>query len=123
MFLIASEMKYRPKQEQASQLREEVQVIPVPKGTQLEVLRLTLQTETLGSLVRQLGFSAGKTHYILTTLIEKGLIKAERFKRSNNKLVYRYLLTPQGVMRRIALTEKYIQHKRQEYETLQHELE
>lgn len=93
------------------------------KEIELEVLRLAPQAETQGCLARQLGFSAGKTHYILTALIEKGLIKAERFKRSDNKLAYRYLLTPQGVMQRIVLTEKFIQHKKQEYETLQHELE
>ncbi len=93
------------------------------KETELEVLRLAPQAETQSSLAKQLGFSAGKTHYILAALIEKGLIKVERFKRSDNKLAYRYVLTPKGIMERIALTEKFIQHKKQEYETLQLELE
>ena len=75
------------------------------------------------SLAQQLGFSIGKTHYILKALIGKGLIKAERFAHSDNKLKYRYVLTPQGIQQRIELTENFIKHKKQEYEQLSQELE
>lgn len=75
------------------------------------------------SLAQQLGFSIGKTNYILKALIEKGLLKAERFAHSDNKLNYRYALTPQGIQERIRLTEKFIQRKKQEYEQLTQELE
>ena len=43
--------------------------------------------------------------------MEKGLIKAERFKRSDNKLGYRYVLTPSGLAERIRLTEAFIERK------------
>ena len=75
------------------------------------------------SLAQQLGFSIGKTNYILKALIEKGLIKAERFAHSDNKLNYRYVLTPQGIQQRIELTENFIKRKKQEYEQLSQELE
>lgn len=70
-----------------------------------------------------MGFSVGKTNYILNAVIAKGLIKAERFASSDNKLAYRYVLTPAGIQERIRLTEKFIERKKQEYEQLTAELE
>ena len=74
------------------------------------------------SLAQQLGFSIGKTNYILKALIEKGLIKAERFAHSSNKLNYRYVLTPHGIQQRIELTENFIKRKKLEYDQLTQEL-
>jgi len=92
-----------------------------------EVLLKTLQhapkEPNQRSLAQQLGFSLGKTNYILKAVAEKGLIRAERFASSDNKLAYRYVLTPDGIQERIRLTEKFIQRKKQEYETLSQELE
>jgi len=91
-----------------------------------EVLLKTLQhapeEPNQRSLAQQLGFSLGKTNYILKALTEKGLIKAERFANSDNKLAYRYVLTADGIQERIRLTEKFIARKKQEYETLTEEL-
>lgn len=70
-----------------------------------------------------MGFSVGKTNYILNAVIAKGLIKAERFASSDNKLAYRYVLTPAGIQERIRLTEKFIELKKREYEQLTVELE
>jgi len=69
-----------------------------------------------------MGFSVGKTNYILNAVIAKGLIKAERFASSDNKLAYRYVLTPAGIQERIRLTEKFIELKKREYEQLTVEL-
>lgn len=92
-----------------------------------EVLLQTLQqapeVPNQTTLAKRLGFSVGKTNYILKAVIEKGLIKAERFATSDNKLAYRYVLTPTGVQERIRLTEKYIALKKREYEQLSAELE
>ena len=74
-------------------------------------------------MAKTLGFSLGKTNYILKAVIEKGLIKAERFATSDNKLAYRYVLTPAGIQERIRLTEKFIARKKAEYEQLSAELE
>src|SRR5699024_12854512 len=87
----------------------------------------TLQNAPLAAnqrtLAKKLGFSVGKTNYILKALVEKGHIKAERFINSHNKLTYRYVLTPSGLQERIKLTEKYLKRKNAEYETMQKELE
>ncbi|MBE0471964.1 MAG: MarR family EPS-associated transcriptional regulator [Methyloprofundus sp.] len=85
-------------------------------------MRLAEQSQTQRALAEQLGFSLGKTNFIVRALIEKSLIKAERFAESENKKQYRYVLTPKGIKERIALTEKFIERKKQEYEQLQHEL-
>ena len=65
---------------------------------QLSVLRLLEKNPRLTQrqLSAELGVSLGKTHYIVKSLIDVGLIKLDNFQRSNNKLGYAYLLTPKG---------------------------
>ena len=91
--------------------------------TQLEALRQVTQQPNQRTLAECLGFSIGKTNYILKALIEKGFVKVERFAHSDNKLNYRYVLTPQGIQQRIELTENFIKRKKQEYAQLTQELE
>ena len=66
---------------------------------QLRVLRLLEQNPQLTQrqLSAELGVSLGKTHYVVKSLIDVGLIKLDNFQRSNNKLGYAYLLTPKGI--------------------------
>ncbi|WP_029935182.1 MarR family EPS-associated transcriptional regulator [Thiomicrospira pelophila] len=91
--------------------------------TRLKTLRHISTEPNQRTLAQKLGFSIGKTNYVLKALIDKGLVKAERFAQNPNKLGYRYVLTPQGIRERIELTESFIQRKREEYELLQKELE
>ena len=37
---------------------------------------------------KKLGVSLGSVNYVLSNLIDAGLIKAKRFKNSNNKIAY-----------------------------------
>ena len=48
-------------------------------------------------LAKEMGISLGKVNYCLKALIEKGIIKAKRFKKSDNKKAYTYLLTHKGI--------------------------
>ena len=89
----------------------------------LKILREIDRTESQKSLARRLGISVGKANYVLKALMEKGLIKAERFLHSSNKRGYAYLLTPEGIKAKIELTERFIEIKKREYEELQKELE
>ena len=66
-------------------------------------------------LSKELGVSLGKTHYILSSLIEVGLVKADNFRRSDSKLGYAYLLTPQGIAEKAAVTARFLARKRREY--------
>jgi EPS-associated MarR family transcriptional regulator len=70
-----------------------------------------------------MGYSVGKINYILNALIEKGLIKVENFATSSNRKNYKYLLTQKGIKEKIALTERFIQRKKREYNELQKELD
>jgi len=44
-----------------------------------------------------LGCSLGKVNFIMKALIDKGVIKMERFAKSKNKLGYAYVMTPKGI--------------------------
>lgn len=70
-------------------------------------------------LARQLGVSNGKVHYLMAALVEKGLLKINRFARTDGKLgKVTYLLTPAGIRNRTALTRDYLARKEAEYEAL-----
>ncbi|MDH4944086.1 MarR family EPS-associated transcriptional regulator [Sulfurimonas sp. C5] len=90
---------------------------------ELEVLRSLGKVTTQRTIADEIGYSVGKVNYILKKLIKKGLVKAEKFVNSKNKIQYKYLLTLQGVKEKIAITEKVIQIKKEEYDKLQQELE
>lgn len=89
----------------------------------LNILKHIETTSSQKSLANELQISVGKINYILKSLIQKGLIKAENFFANKNKNQYKYLLTKQGLDAKIELTEKFIQRKKEEYEMLQKELE
>jgi EPS-associated MarR family transcriptional regulator len=74
-------------------------------------------------LALALGISLGKVNYCLAALIEKGLLKANNFRNSHNKIAYMYLLTPAGMEEKARVTIGYLRWKIQEYETLQAEIE
>lgn len=69
------------------------------------------------------GISNGSAYYVLTALIEKGLVKLENFKNSSRKGRYVYLLTPKGIREKSILTHNFIERKRQEYKELRNEIE
>ena len=73
-------------------------------------------------LASKAGFSVGKVNYIIKALLEKGFVKVENFTQSPNKKAYKYILTPDGIKNKIALTQKYIEIKKREYEALQESL-
>ena len=47
---------------------------------------------TQRELASELDVSLGKVNYCLKAMVEKGWIKVQDFKKSNNKLAYLYLL-------------------------------
>jgi len=73
-------------------------------------------------LASELGISLGKTNYCLKALVEKGLLKANNFRNSKNKLAYAYKLTPQGIEEKASVTVRFLKKKMQEYEQLQQEI-
>ena len=74
-------------------------------------------------LADMLGISLGKTNFCIQALIEKGWLKVNNFKNSNNKLAYAYLLTPIGIEEKALLTIRYLKRKIGEYEDLKREID
>lgn len=74
-------------------------------------------------LSNALGISLGKTNFCIKALLDIGWIKANNFKNSQNKLAYRYLLTPRGVEEKLVITKRFLKNKLNEYEALELEIE
>ena len=62
-------------------------------------------------------------NYCIGALAEKGWIKMGNFSKNPDKLSYAYLLTPNGVAEKAALTKRFLQRKMVEYEKLREEIE
>ena len=77
---------------------------------------------TQRQMAEALGISLGKTHYLVKSLIDTGWIKFGNFKKSNNKLGYVYLLTPAGVVEKAAITVRFLNRKKKEFDALQMEI-
>ena len=75
------------------------------------------------SLAQRLGVSLGKVNYCLNALIEKGSVKVNNFRSSDNKLAYAYLLTPRGIDEKARITVQFLKRKMQDYERLRLEIE
>ena len=78
---------------------------------------------TQRELASELGVSLGKTHYIVRSLVDIGLVKLENFQRSNNKWGYAYILTPKGIAEKAAITVRFLARKQEEYKRLALEIE
>ena len=74
-------------------------------------------------LAEHLGVSVGKANFVLGARIDRGLVKAENFKKSNNKAGYLYLLTPKGLTEKVAITARFLHRKQAEYDRLKAEIE
>ena len=78
---------------------------------------------TQRQIAKELGLSLGKTNYVIHALIDKGWVKLSNFKRSDNKLGYIYLLTPEGISEKTILAQNFLKRKSEEYNRLKKEIE
>lgn len=79
--------------------------------------------QTQRSLAQKLNISLGKVNYLLSGLVEKGVIKAKKLKDSPDKIRWQYILTPQGMKEKIKLTRDYLKNRLHEFQTIQKEIE
>jgi len=75
------------------------------------------------ALAEELGISLGKVNYCLNALIERGLLKVNNFRTSDNKRAYMYYLTPKGIKEKTRLTVRFLRRKIAQYESLKSEIE
>lgn len=101
---------------QRSKLQEDVR---------FRVLRLLQENPEMSQrdLAATVGISVGSVHYLLSALVEKGLVKLGNFSAADDKRRYAYILTPKGVAEKAALTGRFLRRKLEEFEALQAEIE
>ena len=95
------------------------------EDTHFRVLRLLRENPEMSQreLAEAVGVSVGGIHYVLTALIDKGLVKLENFTAAEDKRRYAYVLTPKGIARKAALTWAFLVRKIEECEALKEEIE
>jgi EPS-associated MarR family transcriptional regulator len=77
---------------------------------------------TSRQIAQKVGISNGSAYYLLTSLIDKGLIKLLNFSENSQKIKYSYLLTPKGIREKSLLTNKFLIRKKKEYNALREEI-
>jgi len=92
---------------------------------ELEILRKIEENPhlTQRQIAEHLGLSLGKINYLIQALLGKGFLMIDNFKRSDNKLGYLYLLTPEGVETKKKLTTLFLRRKSEEFDKLKKEME
>ncbi|CEN56004.1 MarR family EPS-associated transcriptional regulator [Candidatus Methylopumilus turicensis] len=74
-------------------------------------------------MAKALGVSLGGANYALRALVDRGMVKAQNFSKSERKLAYAYVLTPQGLAEKTKLTAYFLKRKMAEYEALKAEID
>ncbi len=97
----------------------------IQEDTHFRIMRILQDNPDLTQreLADKLGMSVGGLNYCLNALIDKGFVKMANFSKSKNKFKYVYLLTPQGIAEKVALTSRFLKRKMEEYEALKNEIE
>ena len=95
------------------------------EDTHFRVLRLLQVNPEMSQreLARAVGISVGGVHYVLNALIEKGFVKLGNFSAAEDKRRYAYILTPQGIAEKAAITRRFLARKMKEYEALRAEID
>jgi EPS-associated MarR family transcriptional regulator len=97
----------------------------VQEDVRFRVLRLLHGNPELSQrdLANTVGIGNGSAHYLLSALLDKGLIKIGNFTAAQDKRRYAYILTPKGIAEKAAITKRFLERKIQEYDALKAEIE
>jgi EPS-associated MarR family transcriptional regulator len=95
------------------------------EDTHFRVLRLLQENPEMSQreLAEAVGVSVGGIHYVLSALIDKGLVKLENFTAAEDKRRYAYVLTPKGIKEKSLITVRFLKRKQAEYEALKTEID
>ena len=95
------------------------------EDAKLRVMNIINQNPLLTSreIAQKVGISNGSAYYLLTSLIDKGLVKLSKFKENSQKTKYSYLLTPKGIREKSLITSKLLVRKKQEFQALSEEID
>ena len=95
------------------------------EDVRFRVLRLLHDNSEMSQreLADAVGISNGSAHYLLSALIDKGLVKLGNFTDARDKRRYAYILTPKGIAEKAAITKRFLERKIQEFDALKTEIE
>ena len=95
------------------------------EDTHFCVLRLLQENPEMSQrdLAEAVGVSVGGIHYVLSALIDKGLVKLGNFTAAEDKRRYAYILTAKGISDKTAITRRFLARKIEEYEALKAEID
>lgn len=95
------------------------------EDVRFRILRLLEKNPEMSQreLAKAVGVSTGGIHYVLSALVEKGLLKLGNFTAAADKRRYAYVLTPKGIAAKAELTRKFFIRKMAEFEALKAEIE
>ncbi|MDI1253524.1 MarR family EPS-associated transcriptional regulator [Thermomonas sp.] len=90
----------------------------------LRILRLLSERPEMSQreLAQALELSLGKTNYCLRALIDRGWVKVNNFRTSQNKLAYAYVLTASGLQAKLAAAARFLSQRQAEYSRLENEI-
>ncbi len=99
--------------------------LPSREVNEYRVLRLLGENPSINqrSIARDLNISLGSANYSLRALVERGLVKAQNFRNSKNKVAYIYLLTPSGIAQKSQMAARFLAGRLREYELIKREIE
>jgi EPS-associated MarR family transcriptional regulator len=97
----------------------------IQEDTYYRVMRILQENPdmTQRELAEKLSMSLGGLNYCLKALMSKGFVKLGNFQNSKNKFKYVYILTPAGIVQKMAMTGRFLKRKMDEYEALKMEIE
>ena len=78
---------------------------------------------TQRSLARTLGVSLGKTNYVLSGLVDKGIIKVRKLTNRPGSIRWQYVLTPEGIQEKVRITRDYLVGRMAQFEAMQKEID
>ncbi|WP_373491208.1 MarR family EPS-associated transcriptional regulator [Parasphingorhabdus sp.] len=95
------------------------------EDTHFRVLRLLEDNPEMSQrdLAEAVGVSVGGMHYVLSALIEKGLVKLGNFTAAEDKRRYAYKLTLKGIAEKAAMTRQFLKRKMAEHDALKAEID
>ncbi|TCK16735.1 EPS-associated MarR family transcriptional regulator [Ancylobacter aquaticus] len=95
------------------------------EDARLRVLRLLQENAEMSQreLAEAVGISVGGVHYVLSALIEKGLVKLGNFTAAKDKRRYAYILTRMGIAAKAKIARRVLRRKIDEYEALKAEID
>ena len=110
------------------------EIMPKPKKTEENTFQEELKlrvicvleenpTATQREIAQHLDVSLGGVNYCIKALVARGLVKLNNFAKSDKKMGYAYILTPEGLTEKTKITARFLKRKMAEYELLQKEIE